>query len=266
MTCRDLEGLIIPYASGTAIPPEAGAHIAGCRHCLHLVRAMSAIPQTGLPAPDRLERIEAAICVDLKPVKPLPRTSVLSLPLIITVGTVAAIGAAVLGIAGWRALSVFQATVVFTALPLAALLLAFSVVRQIAPGSKLTFSPRVLVAAVLASSAGIAAIIFYPRPEPAFVPTGLVCLRIGLECAIPAGLAFWLVLRRGAILDPQSAGATAGTLAGVSGLAVLELFCPNLNVFHILAWHLGAVLTSTIGGFIIGTVADGVRRSRAGLR
>jgi hypothetical protein len=51
-------------------------------------------------------------------------------------------------------------------------------------------------------------------------------------------------------------GATAGALAGLSGLTVLEVFCPNLNKYHVLVWHLGAVLTSIIGCVAIGLLAE----------
>ena len=86
--------------------------------------------------------------------------------------------------------------------------------------------------------------------------TGLLCLEIGLACAIPAAALLWLVLRRGAILSPVLTGATAGALAGLSGLTVLEVFCPNLNKYHILVWHLGAVLASIIGCLAIGLLAE----------
>ena len=57
-------------------------------------------------------------------------------------------------------------------------------------------------------------------------------------------------------LNRIAAGALAGALAGLSGLALLEIFCPNLNRYHILVWHLGAALTSTIVGILAGIVAQ----------
>jgi Negative regulator of sigma F len=59
-------------------------------------------------------------------------------------------------------------------------------------------------------------------------------------------------------INPESyvEGATIGALAGLSGLAVLGLFCPNLNEYHILVWHFGSVLVSTGGGLAIGTISE----------
>jgi hypothetical protein len=112
------------------------------------------------------------------------------------------------------------------------------------------------IAGVLAIFAGIFVALFQFHPERTFVATGLVCLRIGLECAFAVAAISWLILRRGAALNRIAAGALAGALAGLSGLALLEIFCPNLNRYHILVWHLGAALTSTIVGILAGIVAQ----------
>jgi hypothetical protein len=122
------------------------------------------------------------------------------------------------------------------------------------PGSRLLLSPSLLAFAAIGILAGVVSILFHPHEEPTFVATGLVCLRIGLECAIPAALLFWLVLRRGAVLNPVATGVTAGAMAGLSGLVVLEIFCPNPNEYHVLVWHLGAVLASIAGGLAIGSI------------
>jgi hypothetical protein len=256
VTCRDVEGLIISYASGAPTPPEAAAHIAGCERCRRLARAMGETREFAPPSREQLEQIEARVFADLKPVKPMLPASVLVFALVFILMIVVVVGVVALGIAGWQALNLLQRSVVFTALTAATGLLARSTSRQIVPGGRLLLSPYRLVIAVLAVMIGIFTMLFHPREESTFVSTGLVCLRIGLECAIPAAFLLWLLLRRGAILNPMLTGATTGALAGLSGLTVLEIFCPNLNAYHILVWHLGAVLTSVVGGMAIGLIAE----------
>ena len=263
MTCPDVEGLIIPYARGAAIPPEAASHIAGCERCRRLARAIGETQQGIPPSPERLQQIKAGILADLQPVKPLAPASTLFLALMFILAVVAAVGGGGLGIAGWRALTAPLRMTVFTALTAAAGLLAFSLVRQLAPGSRPLPSPYLMLVTVLGVIASLLATLFHPHEESTFVSTGLVCLKIGLECAICTALLSWLVLRRGAILNPLLTAVTAGALAGLSGLTVLEIFCPNLNEYHILVWHLGAVLVSLIVGVAIGTIAEhsGPRRT-----
>ena len=78
---------------------------------------------------------------------------------------------------------------------------------------------------------------FRSHEEVAFVAGGLVCIKNGLMYSAPAALLFRLLLRRGAILFPTLVGLAIGGLAGLIGLCVLELNCPNLNTLHILVWH-----------------------------
>jgi hypothetical protein len=262
VNCPDVEGLIIAYASRAAIPPEAAAHIAGCERCLRLARAFAESHQGTPPSPDRLREIKAGILADLKPVKPLAPAGRFFFTLLVILLGVAAVGGATLGIAGWRALSPPLRIFVFTVLAAGASLLAFSLVRQMAPASRLLPSPYLLTITVLGVIASLFATLFQPHEESAFVATGLVCLKIGLTCAISAAILFWLVLRRGAILNPILTAVTAGALAGLSGLSVLEIFCPNLNEFHILVWHLGAALLSAAGGLAIGFIAELFRPRR----
>ena len=89
-----------------------------------------------------------------------------------------------------------------------------------------------------------------------FMHAGLVCLGIGVLHAIPAGLLSWLVLRRGFAVDAVSAGLAAGTLAGLAGVGMLELHCPNFQAAHVLVWHLGVLLMSAG----LGAVRVGVKK------
>jgi hypothetical protein len=84
-------------------------------------------------------------------------------------------------------------------------------------------------------------------------------LQAGVPYAIPAGLLFWLILRRGAILSPRTVGAAAGMLAGLVSTTVLEVHCPNLNVWHILVWHVGIALSGLVAGLLIAVAGQVVR-------
>ena len=93
--------------------------------------------------------------------------------------------------------------------------------------------------------------------------TVLACLKNGLTYAIPGGLLFWLLVRRGAILFPKLIGAAVGGLAGLIGLSVLEMNCPNLDVYHILVWHGGVVVISSAAGALLGATVEYIDRLRS---
>jgi hypothetical protein len=129
-----------------------------------------------------------------------------------------------------------------------------------APGSRVLVPAPWIVLGFPVVMGAIFATLFRAQPEALFVATGLTCLRIGLECALPVAAVCWLVLRRGAVLGERTAGALAGALAGLSGLLLLEIFCPNLNAYHVLAWHLGAAVVSTAAGMAAGMAAGRIGR------
>ena len=79
----------------------------------------------------------------------------------------------------------------------------------------------------------------------------------------PAGVMMAFVLRRGYVMDWARAGIAAGTLAGLSGLGMLELHCQNLKAIHVIVWHVAVVVLSALLGYLIGRIADEFRRHRA---
>jgi len=217
----------------------------------HLIVAQELPP---LPA-DRLKQIESAVIADLRPVRPLASDAVY-------VGALAGIFIAVCivscyliaGRDGWEALSNLQRPVVFIPLLAIASLLAFSLVRQMRPAAKYVRITALLATAVFLLLTASVALIFQSIPETAFAHDSLVCFRAGMMFAIPTAILFGIVLWRGAALSPALTGATAGGLAGLAGLAVLEIHCPNMNVYHIVVAHLSVVVICALAGFIFSSV------------
>ncbi len=203
----------------------------------------------------KLKQIESAVVADLKPVRPLAPASVYVAAFAgIFIAACAISWRYVLGQHGWEALSNLQRSLVFTPLVAAAALLVFSVVRQMTPAGKYTRVTALLAAGLFLLMLLLMPVIFHPMPESQFGYDAWVCFRAGMLFAIPTGVLFWLLLLRGAALSPALTGATAGALAGLAGLAVLEIHCPNLNVYHIVAAHISVALVCAIAGFVFSSV------------
>jgi hypothetical protein len=262
VTCRDVEDALLRDPSGAALPPGIAAHIAGCEPCRQLVASMTDASEDAAPGPARLKQIEAAILAGLEPVRPVPSPRSSSLMQVLLLLIVVGAGAAVFGTSGWSALTWTQRLAMFTTLAAGMGLLGFSSARQVVPGAAVLVPPSVAVVGVVVVIASLVAVLFQPRPDPAFVSHGLKCLALGLVCALASGVPLWRLLARAAILQPTVTGATAGVLAGLAGLAVLEIHCPNLDVAHIVTWHLGALLASAATGMAIGAVAEHIAPGR----
>jgi hypothetical protein len=120
------------------------------------------------------------------------------------------------------------------------------------PGSRHRIPPLYVPAAVMISLVSVMAGVFQFQHEQNFWRQGWSCLRAGVPFGLLAALPFWLLLRRGAILAPRTAGAAAGLLAGLVGTSELEIQCPILDAWHILTWHLGVALLGAVVGFAVG--------------
>jgi len=260
MTCREIDGVIGSHSGDSTLSREAAEHVAECESCRRLVKALDTGHTSLEPPESRLRQIQAAIKEDLRPVRPLASSGVFLLAFMLISLAVVATGSLLLGVNGWNALSTIQRMTIFAALTASVFLLAISVVRQMAPGGKPSISPRLLPIGILAGLIRATAVIFQVRHETAFVPDGLACLRTGMTYSIPAALLFWVLLSRGAVLYPKLTGAAAGGFAGLIGVSVLEVGCPNLDLYHILVWHLGVILLCAIGGLSLGAAVDHFRR------
>jgi hypothetical protein len=236
-------------------------HLAKCERCRILTDLLDQVGEGPVPSEGQLKRIKITIVENLKPVRPLPPSRVLLLACAIIFLCAVAVGAVRLGTHGWAALNIEQRIAVFSSLAASAILLAASMVRQMVPGSRQSFPPAALPVGVLLVLTLMIAATFRSHQEVAFVAGGLVCIKNGLMYSAPTALLFWLLLRRGAILFPKLIGLAVGGLAGLIGLSVLEVNCPNLNTFHILVWHWGVVLVSSLAGALVGAAVEYIERS-----
>jgi len=234
-----------------------------CRDMDDVISSLLNNAEDGLrPSESLLRRIKTGIVEDLKPIRPLAPFRILFIGCAIIFLSVVAVGALLLGMNGWGALSLVQRIVVFLTLAASAILLAISMIRQMVPGSRHILAPAVLLVSILVLLITVIAATFRSQPESAFLVNGVMCLKNGLTYSMPAGFLLWVILRRGAILYPQLIGAVAGGFAGLAGLSVLEVNCPNLNVFHILVWHAGVVIIGSLGGTLLGAAVESIERRR----
>jgi hypothetical protein len=206
-----------------------------------------------LPA-DRLKQIEAAVVADLKPVRPLASDGAYFAGFAGIFVGVCMVGVYILGRQGWHALSELQKAAVFVPLLLTTVLLAFSVVRLMRPAAKYARSSALISGTLFTLLLLFIAVLFQPAQESEFLHNGLVCFRTGMTFAIPAAFLFALLLWRSAALSPVLTGATAGGLAGLVGLTVLEIQCPNLNVYHIVVGHVSVTLVCVVLGAVFSSV------------
>lgn len=204
--------------------------------------------------PALLARISATLGSSLAPVRPLPPFWAMELGLICISIAVAVAGAAKAGFFGVLKLDFLQRMTIFPALGILIFFSASAWVSENIPGSRRRFTPGALLGITVLGMLAIFAVLFRDYQTHHFIAAGLVCLAVGLLHAIPTAFLGWLVLRRGFAVNSVTSGLVAGTLAGLAGLAMLELHCPNFEAPHILVWHLAVVPVSAAVGALMGKI------------
>jgi hypothetical protein len=261
MSCNDLDRLRTssPHPGSSALPVEAQRHLESCDRCSRLQAVLDSSVQTDFPEALR-DRIEGAILRDLRPVSPLPGTMRVAVTLLVCSVVVIAAANWRLGLDGWRARSSLQASVDFSLLGISFLVLANVLAHQMEPGSSRRAAVGLYLGVPLLALLTADVSLFGYRWNPNFVPLAVSCWEIGVTCAAISAPLFWLALRRGFSLDPVSHGATAGLLAGLVGVTVLEIFCPVLDRLHISVAHVGAAVTSALVGAVFGGIKSRIER------
>jgi hypothetical protein len=209
--------------------------------------------------PALLSRISSSLGSTIKPVRPIAPAWMLASALLLATAAVALFCAFCVGFAGIQKMTIAAIAIVFPALAIFAALAALTSVSTMRPGG----SPRPLPLMLIALAGWIAAsgFVFRDYSMGSFVAQGIPCLRAGLAVAIPSGIVTWLILRRGFAVDATAAGLAAGTLAGLAGLAMLELHCPVLLAPHIMLWHSAVVPISALAGALLAHYAASRHRN-----
>lgn len=248
MTCRDLDELL---TSAAALNEEAQEHIASCASCRSLKMAMEGSAGSSDLNNAVVERIRGPVLSGLVPVRPLASLRIFAAFFICIFAAAGSLGALEFGIYGWPALNVAQRVAIFAVLAALAILAAAATARHMRPGAK-RISGGFLFILVFAAIEAVFLVLFHDYSLGRFVHSGTGCLSAGLLCAIPVAFLIWFLVRRGYVLNPVSAGAAIGCLAGLAGLTALEIHCPILTIPHVAVWHAAVVAVSAAAGALGG--------------
>jgi hypothetical protein len=255
MNCDEL---LHRLADGARLDSAAQEHLANCPNCQEILAWASGAQAAGeKPDSQRLKRIQQQITGQWRPVKPIASNATLLISLLLLFLFLAAGATALTGPFGVRALHPLQMFVYYGGLALGTALTARVVVQLMVPGSKARFNPRFMIPAIAAMIV-LVVVLLFPNFDSVFLHGGMRCFWTGIAAAAIAGLLFATLLRRMFPTAPVVAAATIGFFAGLCGVTVLALHCPVLVSTHILVWHFGVLILSTLSGAFIGYITEWV--------
>jgi len=253
MNCKDVTKAL---SEESRLPLQAQDHVRSCNLCRELVSALNSSIPVDPPSPATLRQIAKGIVSNLRPVRPLAAARHFFGAFVGIFFSIVALGVYRMGAFAIAVMTPLQTAAILSVLAVSTGLLTYSLVHQMVPGSRYRISPRLLPVGIPISLTIVIAVLFQFQHEQNFWGNAWACIRAGTPIGALAAVAFWLVLRRGAILSPSMTGAATGLLAGLVGTSVLEIHCPNLDAWHILASHLGAAMLCALAGLVIGLAAE----------
>jgi hypothetical protein len=202
--------------------------------------------------PALLSGIADSINSSLRPVRPLPPTWILTGELAVICAAVAVTAAARTGFYGVEKLGLWERVLIFSTLAILVWMTGKEFVRQLIPGSRQPLSVGSILTIGSAALLGVFAMVFRDYRTDHFISAGIACLLTGLLLAFPAACMSGLLLRRGFAVNPVAAGLGGGALAGLCGVTMLELHCPNFQALHVLVWHTAVLPGSAAAGALVG--------------
>jgi hypothetical protein len=225
-----------------------------------ILKQAALAPQTVNPA--LLDQAAASIGNSFLPVRPLPPSWAMESGLIAIAVAIAMAGAAKAGFFGILKLNFFERMIVFSALSILIFLAASAWVSENIPGSKRRLSSSALLGVTIFGILAVFGVLFRNYETHRFLSSGLICLRLGLLHAIPTAFLGWLILRRGYAVNAVASGLVAGILAGLAGVTMLELHCPNFQALHVLIWHTAVIPVSAAAGAFLAWMLAGRSTSK----
>jgi predicted anti-sigma-YlaC factor YlaD len=237
---------------GSQLSPEVQRHLDECERCRTLYSYLAEEFPAYTVSREVEHQIVQTIQGSLKPVSRLRSTAAITAQFMIVFLLISAAVISRMKVVGFEVMNLPQLIGISTILSFGVVLLALSLAWQMRPGSLRRITEWASVG-ILAAGLLVGIVLLFPwKTSDAFVVRGLRCLRAGLVLAAPVALVFWFLVRRGAAPGLRSLGGTLGAIAGLLAVTVLQYTCDLQDIGHLLVWHCGVLVLSTLAGALVG--------------
>lgn len=254
MNCSEFRDYAVQadFVASEQLSAGAAEHLSTCRDCRDLWSYLSGADNDATLPPKLQDSLCRLVLGDLRPVSSVPAAITLVLGFLIVFTLLVLAAVSVTGAQGAASLQDWQHVGVLAVLATGAVVLAIALGREMVPAERRVIAPARAFVTIVTSLALSLTLLFPWKVEDHFVAMGWHCAQRGLLFALPAAMLFLLVLRRGAVLSPETVGALTGLFAGLVGVGVLHFNCMIHNAPHLIVWHAGVPLACAGAGYLVG--------------
>jgi len=229
-----------------SMPPAIEQHLQVCRGCRGLWRWLRA-DLTG-PSPAAIERIQRSLprVESVKPMGPnFQRAAGFALAFLCIFGA----GVFYFGWDGFRRMELWQSVPWLAALGVSTALLAVNLGRQMEPGLAGATGAWPLIGVICLTFVVLSLSLFPWSTSTRPWRWDIICLLGGVVLSTPAGIVNFLLARRSPIPGPEAFAAGA-SLSALSGVALVESACFQIDALHQLSHVLPISVGASLGCLI----------------
>src|SRR6202035_4836426 len=191
MNCNDVDRAL---SEDSPLPLQAEQHVRSCDRCQQLSSALNMSVPADPPSPETLRKIAESLAANFRPVRPLaPARYFFGAFLVIFVSFVA-LSVYRMGAFAIEVMTPLQTAAILGSLAISTGLLAYSLVNQMAPGSRHRIPPALLAVSITISLTIVIAVLFQFQHEGNFSGNAWACIRAGTTIGVLAAVPFWLLL------------------------------------------------------------------------
>ena len=234
------------------LSPQAQRHLEECERCRKLYQDLSETLPPGSVRPELEQRIIHTIQGSLKPVSRLRSSWMIAAQLMIAFFLISTAVASMMKVAGIEAMNLPQLIGMSLILTLGVGLLSLSLAWQMKPGSLQRIPARAAIGILAAGLAAGIVILFPWRTPEAFLVSWLALLAGGTCFGRAGGFGVRVPGPARGSLSLGMLGGTLGAIAGLLAVTVLQFTCNLQDIGHLLVWHGGVLVISTLAGWWIG--------------
>jgi hypothetical protein len=239
MNCEDAARILLDNRLAALEPGvrlDVERHCASCSGCKALMDMMAEVEAGSVPAA-LAEKTFEIVQAPLEAGAPAPSSLRFALLTVLAMAVVAGLALTGLGLKGLRAMTVAQAWGALSLMAICGVAGWFAIDGELRPGSGRRLKGGGALLTLGASYVAVVALLAGSGGSAHLLRDAMFCFTVGSCVTMAMYWALRHISRWGYALHGTGAGFAMGSLSALAGLVVLQVFCPKIELDHLILGH-----------------------------